>query len=94
MSHLSLIVGNSNSENEKVKKILENNNLPYNEVRATGSNSRNDAPMLLDRRSRSFQGLDEIQEAVEYYLVPTENGYFPKTNRTVWRERSLSNRTT
>ena len=83
MSHLSLLVGSSKSENMKVRTLLEGSDLPYREVRPAPRNDEYIPPKLLDRRRRSFTGVEEIREAVDKYLVSTEGGYFPKTNRTV-----------
>lgn len=89
MNHLSLLSSSSKSKNEEVRKLLDKNDLPYREVRSAESNGEYRPPELLDRRRRSFRGLNEIKKAVEKYLVSTEDGYFPKTNRTVKRESCL-----
>jgi len=90
MSHLSLLLGSSKSENTKARTLLEKNNLPYHEVKSVQRNDEHIPPKLLDRRRRRFTGVEEIREAVDKYLVSTEDGYFPKTNRTVLRECDLN----
>ena len=89
MNHLSLLMSNRKSDNKEVRRLLEKNDLPYREVRPSETNGEYKPPKLLDRRRRTFCGLDEIREAVGKYLIPTEDGYFPKTNRTVLRESHL-----
>jgi hypothetical protein len=72
----------------KARTLLEENDLPYQEVKPAQRNNEYIPPKLLDRRRRSFTGVEEIREAVDKYLVSIEGGYFPKTNRTVLRECS------
>ena len=90
MSHLSLLVGSSKPENMKVCTLLEKDDLPYREVKPAQQNNEYIPPKLLDRRRRSFAGVEEIREAVDKYLVSTEDGYFSKTNRTVLHECGLN----
>ena len=89
MSHLTLFMSGDDPEGERVVKLLEDNDLPFRVFDTLKLNGKEQRPELLDRRSRSFVGFDEIRDAVGDFLIPAEDGYYAKTSRAVRRERLL-----